>query len=144
MSTIKPLANLLWYGALALVLGTVGTLAWHDYAWFVRMQQQAPTGAQLSALKHDTNPWRPWSLITPVVTGFTRIEGPLEVIEHDGHWLLEIHEKQFSAPSKTATQQTIRVLRCPDGAFAMRDATEQSLTLGLLSDDDPLLKFCEL
>ncbi len=144
MPAIKHLPVLLWYGLLALLLGGVGTLAWHDYAWFVRLQQPGQQPAKLAGLQHSSDLWRPWSLITPVTTGFTRIEGPFEVVEHNGHWLLEIRESQFSAPSLTATRQTIRVLRCPDGAFAMRNATEQLLTVGLLPEDDPLLEFCEL
>lgn len=138
------LFSTLWYLCLALLLSVVALLAWRDYAWFARQQQQIPGDARLSTLEQSSSPWRPWSLITPVVTGFTLTQGPFEAIEHDGDWLLEIHHSQFSAPATAATQRSIRVLRCSDGLFALRDSQEQAITLGLLSEEDPLLEFCEL
>ncbi|MCF3974567.1 hypothetical protein [Paracoccus salsus] len=64
----------LWLLPAGIGLAMISYSIWNDYAWFGRAQDRLPQDAQLLLIGRDSQPWAPWTYLSPVAVRFAALD----------------------------------------------------------------------
>ncbi|MEI4473266.1 hypothetical protein [Frigidibacter sp. MR17.24] len=63
-----------WLMPAAIGWAVISFAVWNEYTWFPRVRAALPDSVAIVQPVRESNPWRPWTYVAPVVTRFVALD----------------------------------------------------------------------